>query len=215
MKKIFELAQNLQNLNRIKRSGGNLVMGLPTYLNISIAEHSYMVCYLTMLFADKLNDPEVNKENVLRYAITHDWREIVIGDIPAGSPSFASFWDINIREETGKAGDKAVKEMLEFIEDEIDIKLYDVKLSDKEKLIIKAADWTAYLLEMQEWKYLGYNHEGWEMVWFNTLNIVEKIDLPFIPELLTEIKESYKRGSKRCSPWLAKQSKQVNPEHKL
>jgi len=33
------LVQNLQNLNRIKRSGGNLVMGLPTYLNISIAEH--------------------------------------------------------------------------------------------------------------------------------------------------------------------------------
>jgi len=79
----------------------------------------------------------------------------------------------------------------------------------------KVADWTAYLLEMQEWKYSGYNHEGWEMVWFNTLNIVEKIDLPFIPELLDEIKESYKRGSKRCSPWLAKQNKQVNPEHKI
>jgi len=215
MKKIFELVQNLQNLNKIKRSGGNLVMGLPTYMNISIAEHSYAVSYLTMLFADKLDDGEVNKEKVMRCAIVHDWKEIVIGDIPAGSPSFASFWDINIREETAKAGDKAIKEMLEFIQDEINIKLYNVDLNEKEKLIIKAADWTAYLLEMQEWKYLGYNHEGWEMVWFNTLSIVEKIDLPFIPELLTEIKENYKRGAKRCSPWLAKQSKQVNPEHKL
>jgi len=215
MKKIFELVQNLQNLNRIKRSGGNLVMGLPTYMNISIAEHSYMVSYLALLFVDKLNDAEINKEKVLRYALIHDWREIVIGDIPSGSPSFASFWDINIREETGKAGDRAIKEMLDFVKDEIDINLYNVDLNEKEKLVIKAADWTAYLLEMQEWKYLGYNHDGWEMVWFNTLNIVEKIDLPFIPELLVELKDSYKKGSKRSSPWLAKLSKQSNPEHKL
>ena len=190
-------------------------MGLPTYMNISIAEHSYMVTYLAMLFVDKLNDKEISFDRVLRYAITHDWREIVLGDIPAGSPSFASFWEINIREEAKKAGDKAMDEMLESIKGEIDIDLYKSNLNDKEKLIIKAADWVAYLLEMQEWKYLGYNHEGWEMVWFNTLNIVEKIELPFIPELLAEIKESYKRGSKRPSPWLAKPSKQVNPEHKI
>ena len=215
MKRIFELAQNLQNLNRIKRTGGNLALGLPTDMNLSIAEHSYSVVYLGMIFADVLNDKEVSIEKVLRYAITHDWREIIIGDIPAGSPSYASFWGINIREEVGKAGEKAMEEMMESIKEEVDIGLYKSNLNDKEKLIIKAADWTAYLLEMQEWKYLGYNHEGWEMIWFNTLNIVEKIELPFIPDLVTEIKESYKRGSKRPSPWLAKAKSQVNPDHKL
>jgi len=215
MKRIFELAQNLQNLNRIKRTGGNLALGLPTDMNLSIAEHSYSVVYLGMIFADVLNEREVSIEKVLRYAITHDWREIIIGDIPAGSPSYASFWGINIREEVGKAGEKAMEEMLESIKEEVDIGLYKSNLNDKEKLIIKAADWTAYLLEMQEWKYLGYNHEGWEMIWFNTLNIVEKIELPFIPDLVTEIKESYKRGSKRPSPWLAKAKSQVNPDHKL
>lgn len=190
-------------------------MGLPTYMNISIAEHSYMVNYLAMIFVDKLNDPEVNFEKVIRQAIVHDWREIVLGDIPAGSPSFASYWDVDIRAEAGKAGDKAVEEILKFIEEEIDTKLYKAELNDKEKLIIKAADWTAYLLEMQEWKYLGYRHEGWEMVWFNTVAILEKIDLPFIPELVVEIKEAYKANVKRYSPFLAKRNKQVNPEHKL
>lgn len=215
MKKIFELAQNLQNLNRIKRTGGNLALGLPASLNISIAEHSYMVSYLAMMFVDNLKDGEINTEKVLRYALIHDWREIVIGDIPAGSPSFASFWGINIREEVGKAGDKAMEEILESINEEVDIKLYKSNLNEKEKMIVKAADWVAYLLEMQEWKYLGYNHEGWEMIWFNTLSIVEKIDLPFIPDLLVEIKESYKKGAKRPSPWLAKAKSQVNPDHKL
>lgn len=215
MKRIFELAQNLQNLNRIKRTGGNLALGLPSDMNLSIAEHSYTVVYLAMLFADILKDKEVSTEKVLRYAITHDWREIIIGDIPAGSPSYASFWGVNIREEVGKAGERAMEEMLESIKDEVDVELYKSNLNEKEKLIIKAADWTAYLLEMQEWKYLGYQHEGWEMIWFNTLTIVEKIELPFIPDLLTEIKESYKKGSKRPSPWLAKVSKQVNPKHKI
>ncbi|MFA5894150.1 MAG: YfbR-like 5'-deoxynucleotidase [Candidatus Shapirobacteria bacterium] len=215
MKRIFELVQNLQNLNRIKRTGGTLALGLPTSMNLSIAEHSYSVTYLAMLFTDILKDKEVSSEKVMRYALTHDWREMVIGDIPAGSPSYASFWSINIREEVGKAGDKAMKEILESINEEVDINLYKSNLNEKEKLIVKAADWMAYLLEMQEWKYLGYNHEGWEMIWFNTLSIVEKIDLPFIPELLTEIKESYKRGNKRPSPWLAKAKSQVNPDHKL
>ena len=190
-------------------------MGVPSYMNISIAEHSYMMAYLTMLFADKLNDKEIDFGKLMRFAMTHDWREIVVGDIPSGSPSFGSFWEVNIREETKKAEEKAMEEMLEFVKEEVDIEKYKVTLNDKEKMVIKAADLTAYLLEMQEWKYLGLNHEGWEMAWFNTLNIVEKIELPFIPELLAEIKESYKRGSKRPSPWLAKGSKQVNPEHKL
>lgn len=215
MKKIFELAQNLQNLNRIKRTGGNLALGLPTSMNISIAEHSYMVTYLTMLFADKLNDPEIDFGKMMRYAVTHDWREIVIGDIPSGSPSFGSYWSINIREEATKAGDKAMAEILESISQEMDISLYKTNLTDKEKNVIKLADWTAYLLEMQEWKYLGYSHEGWEMIWFNTLKIVEKIEIPFVGELLEEIKETYKKGSKRPSPWLAKVKMQTNPEHQI
>lgn len=215
MKKIFELGQNLQNLNRIKRAGGNLALGLPTDINISVAEHSYTVAYLAMFFVDKLGDKEVNFERVIRQALIHDWREMIMGDIPAGSPSFASFWGINIKEEAKKTGEKATIEILKFIEEEIDTDLYKTGLNDKEKLVLKAADLTAYLLEMQEWKYLGFKHDGWEMIWFNTVALLEKVDLAFIPELVREIKENYQRDSKRPSPFLAKASEQINPEHKL
>jgi len=214
MKKIFELAQNLQNLNRIKRTGGNLALGLPAGMNISIAEHSYMVTYLSMMFADKIGK-EVDVEKILRWAVIHDWEEMVIGDIPSGSPSFGSYWDTDIRAETGKAGKKALDEVLRFVEEELDISLYKSELNEKEKLIVKTADITGYLIEMQEWKYLGFRHDGWEMIWFNTVGMLEKIDLPFVPELVAEIKEAYKANSKRYSPFLAKKSKQVNPEHKL
>ena len=53
MKKTFQLAQILQNLNRLKRTGGNLFMGIPNSLNLSIAEHSYTVTYLCLLFSNK------------------------------------------------------------------------------------------------------------------------------------------------------------------
>lgn len=213
MKKIVELVQNLQNLNRIKRTGGNLALGLPTDWNISIAEHSYTVSYLTMIFADLAKSSEVNTEKLLRYALMHDWREMVIGDIPAGSPSYGSFWEVNIREATAKAGDKAIKEIGEYVEEEV--KIESVELNETEKKIIKAADLTAYLIEMQEWKYLGFRHDGWEMIWFNTVDILGKVELPFIPKLVDEIKEIYKKDAKRPSPWLAKKSKQSNPEHKI
>ncbi len=216
MKRIFELSQNLQNLNQIKRQGGNLVLGLPDLMNISVAEHSYAVTYLAMFFIDSLKGKtNLNTEKILRFCLTHDWAEMIIGDIPSGSPSFASFWDINIKDETKKAGNKAFQKILDFISEEIDLAPYKFDFTDQERLLIKSADLTAYLIEMQEWKYLGFRHDGWEMIWFNTLNLLEKIDLPYIPDLVKEIKETYQKNSKRPSPFLAQAQKQSNPQHQL
>lgn len=60
MKNTFRLIQILQNLNHLKRIGGTLFMGLPSHLNSSIAQHSYFVTYLTMLFIDSL--PGIQKK---------------------------------------------------------------------------------------------------------------------------------------------------------
>jgi len=140
----------------------------------------------------------------------------VLGDIPSGSPSYASYWDTNIHEQVEKAGINVRNEMAEFVKDEVDLeRSVNLKLSETEEKIFKAADLTAYLLEMQEWKYLGLKHDGWEMIWFNMVDRLAKIDLPFVPNLVREIKEIYMEGAKRPSPFLAKRSKQSNPEHKL
>lgn len=216
MKKIFELSQNLQNLNRIKRQGGNLALGLPDFMNISIAEHSYTATYLAMFFVDTLKEKNnLNTEKILRFCLTHDWAKVIVGDIPSSSPSFASFWDINIKDETKKTSNKAFQKILDFISEEIDPALYRFDFIDQEKLIIKSADLTAYLLEMQEWKYLGFCHDGWEMIWFNTIALLEKINLPYIPDLVKEIKGTYQIKSKRPSPFLAQIQKQINPHHQL
>ena len=216
MQRIFELVQNLQNLNRIKRQGGVLTLGLPEFANLSVAEHSYSVSYLAMLFCDLLNKKEINTEKVIRCCLTHDWQELVLGDMPSGSPSYGSFWGIDIRQEAEKAGKNIEKEMVKLVEGEIDLqKSIGVDLNELEKMVVKTADMVAYLLEIQEWKYMGFKHDGWEMIWFNTVDRLAKIDLPFISGLVTEIKKAYKEGIKRPSPFLAKKSKQVNPEHKL
>ena len=124
MKKIFQLAQILQNLNRIKRTGGNLFMGVPEGLNVSVAEHSYAVAYLSLLFADKLKSGQVNKEKLLGYCLVHDWTDSIIGDLPAGSPSWASFWQIDIRKEASQAEEKAFKAIMNLIKNEVDIAGY-------------------------------------------------------------------------------------------
>ncbi len=215
MKYIVDLVQQLQNLNRIKRRGGILALGLPEYANISVAEHCYCVNYLGMIFCD-LVDKDVSVEKVLRYCIVHDWQESVLGDIPSGSPSYASYWDIDIHDQVEKAGVNVRREMAEFVKKEVNLgESVNIELNETEKNIFKAADLTAYLLEMQEWKYLGLRHDGWEMIWFNMVDRLGKIDLPFIPELVDELKVIYKEGVKRPSPFLAKRSKQSNPEHRL
>jgi 5'-deoxynucleotidase YfbR-like HD superfamily hydrolase len=218
MKNTFKLVQNLQNLNRIKRTGGNLALGLPAEWNITIAEHSYAVSYLAMMFywaLPEVTRKEVDLGKILSYCLVHDWKEIVLGDIPAPSPSFASFWEIDIKEATKKAGEKVMVKFKELIEGEMETIFLTTELNDTEKKITKAADIGAYLFELQEWKYLGYQHEGWEMIWYNVVGWFEKIELPFVPQLATEFKEAYKKGTKAASPFLAQGSKQENPERKI
>lgn len=68
---------------------------------------------------------------------------------------------------------------------------------------------------MLEWKYTGFKHDGWEMVWFNTLDRLKKINLPFISSLVKEIGLAYQKSSKNHNPFLAQPKKQTNPRHKL
>lgn len=219
MKKTFQLAQILQNLNKIKRIGGNLTLGIPAELNISIAEHSYAVAYLAVLFHDSFSLEKTKKmdsERLLRFCLIHDWRDAIVSDLPAGSPSYASFWDIDIRKEYSSAGKNATKAILDLIKSEIQIEKYqEIKLNEQEQKIFEAADISAYLFEMLEWIYLGLKHEGWEMIWFNTVDRLRKIELPFTKELATEFNKAYRKGSKVSSVFLAQPKKQSNPKHKL
>lgn len=216
MKKIFELVQNLQNLNRIKRTAGNLFMGVPENLNSSVAGYSWMVTNLSMLIGDHLVQKEkldINTEKVLRYCVTNEWPNIVLGDVPYGSPSFASFWDIDIRKESGVAKKKIKEAMKELVEDEV--VMNEIVLSEIEKEVVLVAGNTSMLLEMLEWRYAGFKHDGFEMVWFNTIDRMKKIKLKIANDLANLLNQAYEKGSKKYNIFLAKPELQVNPEHKL
>ncbi len=219
MKNTFKLIQILQNLNHLKRAGGTLFMGLPSELNMSIAEHSYFVTYLAMLFADSLpktKKEKINQSKLLKYCLVHDWSESIIGDLPSGSPSWQTFWNIEIRKEIKQANQNAHQAMLDLIKEEIDVSDYrEINLNNLEKQIYSAANISAMLISMLEWKYAGFKHDGWEMVWFNTLDRLKKIDLPFIPALTKEIGRACKKNSKPYNIFLAQPQKQTNPQHKV
>jgi len=216
MKNTFKLMQVLQNLNRVKKSAGNLFMGVPENLNPSIAGHSWMVTNMALVLADYLKQKEnleINIENVLRYCLSKDWANVVLGDITYGSPSFASFWDVDIRKEAGGAKKKIVKAMGDLVQDEIEIK--EIALNKIEKDVVSLASNVAMLLDMLEWKYAGFKHDGFEMVWFNTIERMKKIELDIATKWAEMLNEAYKKGTKDYNIFLAQPKLQENPEHKL
>jgi putative hydrolase of HD superfamily len=55
----------------------------------SVAEHSWMLCLLAILFSDEL-DKKVDLLKVMKMVTIHDLAESVTGDIPA--------WEVSIRQ---------------------------------------------------------------------------------------------------------------------
>ncbi len=216
MNNTFKLVQILQNLNRVKKTAGNLFMGVPENLNPSIAGHSWMVTNIAMFLSDYLVQKEnqnINIEKILRYCLSKEWANVVLGDITYGSPSFASFWEIDIRKEAENAKNKIVNSMKEMICDEI--KIEAIELNKIEKEIVSLAANIAMLLDMLEWKYAGFKHDGFEMVWFNTIERTKKSELGIAQNWVKMLNEAYKKGSKDYNIFLAQPQLQVNPEHKL
>lgn len=188
-------------------------MGLPDNMSVSIAEHSYAVAYLSMIFAKII---KVDDGRLIKYSLVHDWTDCIIGDLPSGSPSWRSFWKTDIRQDTKIAESNAMAAIVNLIKDEADLSDIGIRnLNETERKLLGAADLTAMLLEMLEWKYLGIKHNGWEMVWFNTIDRLKKIELDFIPDLVGELNGAYKKENKEAHVFLAKPEKQTNPDHKL
>ena len=216
MNNTFKLVQVLQNLNRIRKSAGNLYMGVPENLSPSIAGHSWMVTNIALFLTDYLKQKEnldINTEQILRYCLSKEWANVVLGDITYGSPSFASFWEIDIRKEAESAKKKIVDSMRELVKDEIVID--KIELSQEEKEVVSLASNVAMLLDMLEWKYAGFAHDGFEMVWFNTIERVKKNELNIAKKWAEMLNKAYIKGTKDSNIFLAQPKLQINPEHRL
>lgn len=216
MENTFKLVQVLQNLNRVKKTAGNLFMGVPENLNPSIAGHSWMVTNVAMFLTDYLKQKEnleINTERMLRYCLSKEWANVVLGDITYGSPSFASFWEIDIRKEAENAKKKIIQSMKELVKDEVVME--EVELNKTEKDIVSLASNVSMMLDMLEWKYAGFKHDGFEMVWFNTIERIKNSELSIANKWVEMLNKAYEKGTKDYNIFLAQPKLQENPEHKI
>lgn len=209
MRKTFQLMEVLDNLSRMPRSGGVVFSGMSPNFGETVAEHSYKVIWLTLLFYKKVNksgSKKISLEKLLEAATTHDWPEAILLDIPSGSPSYQSYFeDINLRDVVEKAEKKAFETIEEYVRDEIDLKLNEFNLNETEKAIFKSADITALLMEILSWKFHGMKFEWFDYMWTNSFNRLETIikeNLPEIDGILAELKESFESGQKPTNPFL-------------
>lgn len=219
MQHTFRLMQVLDNLARIPRSGGVLFAGLNPQNGDSLAEHCYKVTWLCLLFSARLKKESilVDEGKLLKYAITHDWVEAVLLDVPSGSPSYKSYFeDLDIREVIKNAEKNVIKTIDDYISTEIALTLSDVELSPTEKAIFSAADITATLIEILEWRYQGLKYEWFDYMWANTFKRLDTLinaELPQLKDFLNELQTAYTTNSKQPNPFLTKDQFQTRSKN--
>jgi putative hydrolase of HD superfamily len=210
VKKVLDLIQVLDNLSRIPRTGGVLFAGIDPNRGDSIAEHHYKVAYLSLIFGELAvqNKKEINFAKLLKTALTHDWVESILLDVPSGSPSYRSYFGKGdeFRQLMKKGENNARAAIEDYVKAEYDLKL-DNNLSELEESIFNAADTTSLLIEILEWKYQGLKHEWLDYIWSNTLNRLKNIlneKLEFLISFADELDRAYQKGIKPPNPFLTK-----------
>jgi 5'-deoxynucleotidase YfbR-like HD superfamily hydrolase len=183
MAKDLDVIQLLNNLKNIHRTGPNLFAGIPASSIESISDHSYKVTYLCVILAKYFDG--VNLEKLLLNAITHDWAEAIVMDVPSGSPSFSSYFDQNIREIFKTAELKAKTEIL----GDIDLSLPN--MSDLESIVLDFCDGVAVLFEMIDYKQKGYNHEWIDRMFAVRTDSLMKMVNEKVPESSKEFFKSF------------------------
>lgn len=207
MKKIVNLLQVLDNLSRIPRTGGSYG-GVPPQLVESISIHSYKVSCISLLLGEVSikNGKHIDMGLLLKTALSHDWHEVILLDIPTHSPSFMSYFDGEEFKNHVKTAEKnAVKAIEQYVNDLCDLRLDAEKTSDEYQLVL-IADTMALMLEILQWKQHGLRYEWFDYLWSNTKLLLEKRvrQFPFISPIIEELQVSYDSGVKPANSFLTK-----------
>ncbi|MDD3648200.1 MAG: HD domain-containing protein [Candidatus Dojkabacteria bacterium] len=186
MKNIFRAIQILNNLNHIKRTGPNLFSGIPNESLESIAEHSYKVAYLCLIFSKKLRN--VNLEKLLIYSLIDDWGECVLGDIPSQSPSYRSYFKGDSRKYFKEAERKARN--LIYSDAGIEVP----EFNDEEFRLFKFCDSLAIVLELIDLRQQGYKHKWIEKMFKVQIKSLQNFQYEFADKIVVELKKLFLGG---------------------
>ena len=103
--RLFAFFERLKTMSSIQRFGT-----LPMIESESVASHSYNVAIMSLMVADYEPELEVDREQLLRKALFHDFEETILSDIPH---------PIKHRFQGGKLGRLLQEIVPELIENEI------------------------------------------------------------------------------------------------
>ena len=186
VKDIFKALQLLNNFNHIKRTGANLCAGVPHYMTPSLAEHSYRVTYLALIFSKFIKN--ANTENILKYCLIHDWGESVINDVPTSSKSFKSYFEEDIRIVYKMAELKALGEIL------TDVNLDMPILTEEEKQLCNFCDTLELVFELIDLKQMGMKHLWLEKMFKVQSHLLSEYDFEFAEDVVKNIEQLYEQG---------------------
>jgi len=186
--KKLDIIQTLNNLNKIKRTGPSLGAGIPQHDIESLAEHSYRVVYLCLIFSKA--DSTINLLNLIQYVITHEWGECILGDLPLRGKSYMSYFRNPMefknafREAEGKAKQMLMK----------DAGIGYVSLSASEDKLFRFCDTLARIVEIIDYRQTGYKSSWLDKMYKVQISLLKKYAYSFVNELLAGIDEIYQRG---------------------
>lgn len=186
MRNIIKALQVLNNLRKIKRTGPNLFAGIPDEFVESIAEHSYKVAYLCLIFSQRVKN--VGLGQLLVYAIIDEWGESLLGDIPTGSKSYQSYFDTDIRKIFKKAESRIREEVVN------DAGVEMPKLNKQEQKLFDFCDLVARILELVDHRQSGFKHKWIDKMYFMQMRLIKEFKFSFIPEVVSELERLYEQG---------------------
>ena len=178
---LFEAA----TLKRLQRTGWQILGGANKE---SIAEHSYMVCVISIVLAQNL---KVNLEKILLMSIFHDLSETRIGDI-------YKLADLYVKTDEKKARRDVFSNLNDDKKTLSILDEYDKKLSLESKLV-HDADTLALILELKQMIENGnLNAQEWLQANINCLKLKKS------KELVREIETT------NSQDWWRKERKEIH-----
>jgi 5'-deoxynucleotidase YfbR-like HD superfamily hydrolase len=184
---IFKALQVLNNANHLKRAVPNLFAGIPNHYIESFADRSYKATYLTLVFANLVDG--VDQEKLLKFAIMHDWGEIVVGNAPTSSPSFQSYFNTDIRVVYKIAEVKALSQI------NSDLGLEYPTLNDKERSLYDFCITLEVICQLINFRSMGLNHKWIDKIFNVYINFLKEFDFPFADSVINHILDIYKNNS--------------------
>ena len=187
---IIRFIMDVCKLKNVPRSGW-IVYGVQPIQTESVASHTFMTSFLTMIFADmfKLEGLKVDVEKTIKMALLHDLAEVLTFDISKHfleriNEGKALKKKIMVKAQKSILHNLPVKELQsnyqqmfkEFEEESIESK------------IVKAADSFDVLIQIIDYESKGYSKRNFEGLWQNIEKEINSLKIGFFP-LLEEFKK--------------------------